>query len=62
MLWAPSSHQKKGACVNLASRTRLEFNLFHIRGIRVSLMVLLKDYEGGLGALKGVCKFVVNGL
>ena len=32
MLWVPSSHQKEGACVNLASRTMPAFNLCHIKG------------------------------
>lgn len=35
-------------------------DLFHRRGTRTSLMVLLKDYERQLGAFKGVCKFAGN--
>lgn len=56
MLWAPSSHQKTGACMGFASSARPVFNLFHRKGIRISLMVLLKGYERELGAFKGVCK------
>lgn len=48
--------------MGFANWTRPAFNLFHIRGIRISLLVLLKHNERELGALKGVCKFAVNGL